>query len=168
MSDRIETFSPSPSFPVHHGDPIALRKALKRLLFQPSMDASCPFPRGNRVFAHCQSSGSINFKRSQLTSTSELKLLWESSAARQQFQCVISRDLLHDQRNKKNIRGPMIRSSQIIPHRVPRAASELFQDVPSNSDHSSKSNSIPRGLTNQTLIIESNHSASCPTCRSGV
>ena len=57
-------------------------------------------------------------KRSQLTSTSELKLTWESSAARKQFQCVISRDLPHHVRNKENIRGPTsrtpIRSSQIM------------------------------------------------------
>ena len=86
-------FSPSPSFPVHnHGDPIALRKGLKRLLFQLfSIDASCTFPRGNREhacwesrarspgsvrsmkYAYWEASGSKKIKRSQLTSTSELK-----------------------------------------------------------------------------------------------
>ena len=42
-----------------------------------------------RQYACPQSSGSIESKRSQLTSSSELKQLWPSSAARKQFQCVI-------------------------------------------------------------------------------
>ena len=112
-----------------------------RALVQLSMDSSCPFPRGNREhacwesrarllgsvrsmkYAYWEASGSKKIKRSQLTSTSELKLLSRPSAARKQLQCVIccsSQDLQHRVRNKENIRGPtsrpLIRSSQIMFH----------------------------------------------------
>ena len=83
------------------------------------MDSSCPFPRGNREhaywesrahllgsvrsmkYAYWEASGSKKIKRSQLTSTSELKLLSLPSAARKQFQCVICCSI-DTQASKKN------------------------------------------------------------------
>ena len=103
-------FSPSPSFPVHHGDPSALRKGPKRSLSRLQIDVCSPFPRTlNCVYALPRSSGSIKFKRSQLTSTSELKTTEMTKRCSKTIPMrVISRDLLHHLRNKKNSRGPTV------------------------------------------------------------
>ena len=113
---------------IHHGDPIALRKGLiKRLLFQLSIDASCSFPRGNRVYACPQSSGrllgSVRVYRIQAIRVNKQQRAKTTLAVKRCSKTIPMRDLHHILGTKKIIRGPT---------------------------HSSKSNSI----LGSTLIIE--------------
>ena len=133
---------------IHHGDPSALRKALKRLLFQPTMDASWE---------------SVSVDELQEIPVNNKHQRAKNYQDRQRCSKTIPmRDLLqHLRKLQKKIRaasGPekirgldqnQSQSRTLIIRRV---------IIESNSDHSSKSNLIPRVDSDHRVIIESNHS----------